>query len=130
MDDQRKIKSHGSWNLNPGILRLSSWTPNFNPSLIKQSCVQCWVRIHGLSREYWRPKILFEIGSGFGILIALDETTMKRNSGHFARILVEFDLNVDLRDKFLLKEKVMHSLRIRSLKDSLNFVPFVRTLVV
>lgn len=61
LDDQRKIISHGSWTLNPGVLRLTSWTPDFNPNLIRQSNVQCWVRFHGLSREYWRPKILLRL---------------------------------------------------------------------
>lgn len=105
VDDQRRIPSHGSWNLNPGVLWLSSWTLDFNPGLIRQSCVQSWVRIHGLSREYRRPKILFEIGIGIGVPIALDEATMKRTFGHFARILIEVDLNADLHDKIMVERE-------------------------
>lgn len=87
------------------MLRLSSWTPNFNPDSIRQTYAQCWVRFHGLPREYWCPKILFEIGGGIGIPIALDEATMKRSFGHFARILIEIDLNSNLRDKILVEHE-------------------------
>lgn len=58
-----------------------------------------------MSKEYWRPKILFEIGSGIGVPITLDEATMKSTFGHFARILIEIDLNVELRDKILVERE-------------------------
>lgn len=58
---------------------------------------------HGLSREYWRPKILFEIGNGIGIPFDLDEASMKRTFGLFARILI--DLTRDLRDKILVERE-------------------------
>lgn len=91
-DDLRRVWSSGTWNINPGTLRLSRWSANFNPNNQKQFQVQCWVRIYDLPLEYWRPKILFEIANAIGTPIALDEATKSRSSGHFARILVEIDL--------------------------------------
>jgi hypothetical protein len=48
------------------MLKLFAWNPDFNPSLQQQSSAQVWIRIHGLSQEYWRPKILFAIASSVG----------------------------------------------------------------
>lgn len=90
IDDLRRIWSSGSWNLNPGTLRLSRWTLDFNPN--RQSHVQCWVRLYDLPQEFWTPKILFEIANAIGTPITLDEATRTRSLGHFARILMEVDM--------------------------------------
>lgn len=57
--DLRNVLSIGSWSLKPGILHLSSWTPDFNPYTQKQTHANCWVCIIGLPQEYWRAKIFF-----------------------------------------------------------------------
>lgn len=64
LEDVRRVLAVGSWNLAPGVLHLFSWTPDFFPNLVKQTNVQCWIRIHDLPQEYWRPKILFAIARG------------------------------------------------------------------
>lgn len=48
LEDVRRVRSITSWNLNPGLLKLFQWTNNFNPSFLKHSPGQIWVRIHGL----------------------------------------------------------------------------------
>lgn len=73
MDDLRSLRSIGSWNLNPGVLRVFVWIPDFNPQSIKQTSYQGWARFHGLFRKYRCPKTLFEIGGTIGVPIALDE---------------------------------------------------------
>lgn len=93
IEDLRKVWSVGSWNLEPGILRLSSWSPDFNPSLVKQTNTQCWIRIIGLPQEYWRSKIIYAIARGIGVPSSLDDATSNRTFGHYARILVDIDLN-------------------------------------
>lgn len=74
-EDLRSVWAIGSWNLKPGFLRLSSWSPDFNPNLQKQTHAQCWVCISGLPQEYWSPKIIFAIAGGIGTPIAIDEAT-------------------------------------------------------
>ena len=54
---------------NPGIMRLMPWTKDFNPYLVKHTTSQCWVRMYGISREYWRPKIFFSIAHAVGTLL-------------------------------------------------------------
>lgn len=104
-EDLSCVWSIGSWNLNPGILRLFSWSPDFNPHLQKQTRAQCWVRILGLPQEYWRPKIVFAIANGIGVPIALDDATNKRIFGHFARVLIDIDLNGRFPDQILVERE-------------------------
>lgn len=65
--------------------------------------MQCWVRIHGLPQEYWRPKLLFEIAKGIGTSISLDDGTKNRVFGDFARILVNVDLSGRLNDEIMVE---------------------------
>jgi hypothetical protein len=69
---------------------------------VQPTNAQIWIRIHGLAREYWRPHILFEIVGDLGSPLALDEATKKRTLHHFARILVDVDLNSNLRERILV----------------------------
>lgn len=104
-EDLRRVWSVGTWNLKPGFLRLSPWTPDFNPNVQRQTHAQCWVRISGLPQEYWSPKIFFAIAAGVGTPITLDEATSKRTFRHFGRVLVDLDLNVDRRYRILVERE-------------------------
>jgi len=55
IEDMRRVRSMGSWNLNPGILKLFTWTHDFNHKIQNQTSVQVWMRIYGLS-----PRVLEE----------------------------------------------------------------------
>ncbi|KAI5416885.1 uncharacterized protein LOC127136277 [Lathyrus oleraceus] len=101
LQDVRRVRSIISWNLSPHFLKFFPWTKDFNSALLKQSFAQVSVRIHGLSQEYWRPKIVFAIASNVGIPLCTNSTSNKCNFerpfGHFVRVLVDLDLNVDIR---------------------------------
>ncbi|XP_019427097.1 PREDICTED: uncharacterized protein LOC109338760 [Lupinus angustifolius] len=105
VEDMRTVCAVGSWSLKPGFLRLSLWTPDFNPNLQKMSHSQCWVRILGLPLEYWSARILFSIARGLGTPISLDEATTSRSFGHFARILVDIDLKGSLPNQILVERE-------------------------
>lgn len=62
-EDLRSVQTVGSWSLNSGLLRLSKWSPDFNPRNQKQTHTQSWIRIYDLPREYWRTIILFEVAA-------------------------------------------------------------------
>lgn len=66
-----------------------------------------WVRIHGLSQEYWHPKIVFEIVSSIGTPICIYSTSNKphidRSFGNFVRVLVDIELMNEIRDKILVE---------------------------
>jgi hypothetical protein len=109
VEDVRSVRAVSSWNLNPGFLKLFPWSKDFNPSMQKQSSIQVWVRIHGLSQEYWRPKILFAIASSVGTPLCTDAVTNKpkfdRTFGHFVRVLVDLDISNELSYKILVERK-------------------------
>lgn len=104
-EDLRSVWTVGAWNLQPGILRLSRWTPDFNPYSLRNTHAQCWVRLLGLPQEYWRPKILFEIAGAIGTPVSLDEATRNKTLGHFARIQVDIDLSGRLHDQILVERE-------------------------
>lgn len=104
-DDLRSVWSMGAWNLKPGLLRLSQWSPDFNPQLQKQTHAQCWVRITGLPQEYWRYKLLFEIASAIGTPVSLDESTRMRVYGYYARVLVDLDLSGSFYDDIMVERE-------------------------
>jgi hypothetical protein len=69
---------------------------NIGSCKLEYKTAQVWIRIYGLSQEYWRPKILFAIAGSIGTPICTDAATNKskfdRDFGHFARVLVDIDL--------------------------------------
>ncbi|XP_062020937.1 uncharacterized protein LOC133737388 [Rosa rugosa] len=99
IDDMQRICSLGSISLNPGIMRLIKWTPDFSPSSYKNTFVQIWVRFWDLGFAYWDQQTLFEIARGIGTPIKLDPRTANRSIGLYARVLVDVDLSMPLRDK-------------------------------
>jgi hypothetical protein len=107
LEDARSVRTVGTWNLNPWLLKLFAWTPDFNPNSQKNTSAQVWLRIYGLGQEYWRPNILFAIASSVGSPICIDEITSKpmfeRTFGHFARVLVDIDLAVELTYRVLVE---------------------------
>ncbi|KAK2401739.1 hypothetical protein QL285_051308 [Trifolium repens] len=105
----RSVHAVGAWNLTPGLLKLFAWTTDFNPGVQHQTSAQVWIRIFGLSQEYWRQNILFAVASSIGIPICTDSFTNKpmleRTFGHYARVLVDVDLAQDLVYKILVERK-------------------------
>jgi len=109
VEDLRRVRFVGSWNLEPGLLKLFAWTKDFSPAIQQNFSAQVWVRIYGLSQEYWRPNILFAIASSVGSPICTDEAATKpmfeRTFGQFVRVLVDIDLSQPLKYKVLVERK-------------------------
>lgn len=91
-EDLRTVWSSGAWSLNPGLLRLSRWSPDFHPSNKKQTHSQVWVCFHYLPLEYWQPRNLFEIVGAIGKPIIIDQNTINQSFGHYARVLVDINM--------------------------------------
>lgn len=103
MDAQSRVFVRGTLFLKPGVLRISRWVPNFNPYTQKLTNSQVWIRIFGLSLEYWRPSLLFDISKGVGMPLRIDDKTLKKELGIYARILVDIDFARDLPEKILVQ---------------------------
>lgn len=78
------------------MLCLSAWTPNF--FLFSTTSAQCWAPLYGISREYWRPKILFEISRSLGVPITMNIVISKRTLCHFVSVLIDVDSMGNLND--------------------------------
>jgi len=93
----------GSLQLLPGFLRLFSWTKDFVPCTMKNTKTQACVRIYHLPLEYCRPRAIFSISSGIGTPLSLDDHTMRKNRGLFARVLVDIYLLSPLLDQLFVE---------------------------
>ncbi|KAL8479638.1 hypothetical protein ACS0TY_026514 [Phlomoides rotata] len=106
-DDREWIFAKRTWQIKPGFLRLQRWVQDFNPYKVSSSIAQVWIRISKLPLEYWNPNIITALASAMGTVIKLDDRTASRSMGHFARVLVELDLNHD-REECVMFERVGH----------------------
>lgn len=64
-----------------------------------------------LPQEYSRKTTLFEIASGLGTPLAIDEVTQSRCFGIFSRVLVDVDLSEQLFETVVV-EREDHALSI------------------
>jgi hypothetical protein len=58
-----------------------------------------------LPQEYWRQRTLFEIASAIGTPLSLDESTINRTFGHYARVLVDMDLSRLVFDEVMVERE-------------------------
>lgn len=97
VEDIRRVWSSGSLNLNSGTLKFFVWSKDFNPFFQHSTSTQVWVGLFGLSQEYRRPIVLFDISSRVGTLICIDVVSLKsrvdQTFGQFVRVLVNMDFS-------------------------------------
>ncbi|XP_068466565.1 uncharacterized protein [Phaseolus vulgaris] len=82
---------------------LAGLEADFVPTTMKSTKAQTWVRIYHFPLEYWKPRTIFSIVRGIGTTLSLDEHTMRKNRGMFARVLVDIDLLSPLSDQLLVE---------------------------
>jgi len=66
---------------------------------------QIWVRLMHLAQEYWRKQTLFEIASGVGTSLIIDEATQSRLFGMHTRVLVDVDMSSHLFDSVIVERE-------------------------
>ncbi|KAL8462759.1 hypothetical protein ACS0TY_033689 [Phlomoides rotata] len=103
LKDRDRVFKRRNWLLQPGLFRLQNWVQDFNPNRVRTSLAQVLVRISDLPMEYWQPGILEAMASAFGNLLKIDDRTLHRRMGHYARILVEIDIKTELIEKIMYK---------------------------
>lgn len=103
--DMRRIWAMGAVNLKPGLMRFYCWTCDFTPQAQVQTHAQIWVRFMHLRQEYWRQKTLFEIASGLGTPLIIDDATLNRRFGLYAHVLVDVDLSEQLFESVIVERE-------------------------
>ena len=79
--DRRKVWGGGTCTLTSGLFRISQWQPDFIPSeFMLQTHAQIWIKISGLSQEYWHQYHIMEIAHEVGTPLQLDVATKENAS--------------------------------------------------
>lgn len=99
----------------PFIVR--PWTKNFSYEKECISTVHVWVRFTGLPIHYWGVRCLSRIAGMLGKVIRVDNATLKKDRMHFARVLVELDINGDFHDSISFTNEDDELLSIKVLYD-------------
>ncbi|KAL8498925.1 hypothetical protein ACS0TY_022040 [Phlomoides rotata] len=107
VEDRERVFSRRTWQLKLGLLRLQRWVPDFNPYRVTTSVVQVWIHISELPLEYWNKYIISALASAVGTVIKIDDRTLNKSMGRFARVLVELDLKQE-RKEYLMFERAGH----------------------
>ncbi|KAH6805004.1 hypothetical protein C2S51_029835 [Perilla frutescens var. frutescens] len=100
--NQRKVRISPAWNVNPGIIRIREWVPDFTPYKIQSSLAQVWVRVYSLLFEYWHNEVLMGIARAIGTPLKIDGNTVHGTVGHFARILVEIEMSMQPQNSVMI----------------------------
>jgi len=69
------------------------------------------VRLRQLPQEYWGKQTIFEIASGLGTPLTIDETTLNMRFGLFSRVLVDVDMSEKMFESVIV-EREGHALAI------------------
>ncbi|XP_026396222.1 uncharacterized protein LOC113290847 [Papaver somniferum] len=104
-EDDRNMIWKGHWIVESQDSKLRAWEPNFNPENQKITSAFVWVMFPGLSIEYWKEDIILKMGNKVGRDIRVDETTLKRESGFYASVLVEVDITKPNPSKINIESK-------------------------
>ncbi|XP_026459324.1 uncharacterized protein LOC113359984 [Papaver somniferum] len=96
---------NGYWIVETQVLKLREWETNFNPAAQKITTDFVWINFPGLGMEYWKEKIIMDLGERFGRAIKVDETTLKKEVGYYASVLVEVDLSRYIPNQIEVKSK-------------------------
>ncbi|XP_024193453.1 uncharacterized protein LOC112197114 [Rosa chinensis] len=82
----------GTWDWRP---RLVSWIGDGAGLVVEYAVARIGGRGIGAGLEFWEPLTLFEIANGIGVPMKIDQNTLDRKLGLFARVLVDIDLSSD-----------------------------------
>ncbi|XP_056691326.1 uncharacterized protein [Spinacia oleracea] len=95
-DDYEKALFGGPWFIMDHYLMMTTWKPNFRPSINSFDNMSVWIRIEELPVEYYDKEALFEISKIIGKPIRVDYATDKVTRARFARVCVDLDLSKPL----------------------------------
>lgn len=63
------------------------------------------MRLLHFPQEYWRTKTLYEIASGLGTPLTIDEATQNKRFGLYDRVLLDVDLSEKLFDSVMVERE-------------------------
>lgn len=100
--DKCLVWGNRPWFVNGFNLVLFPWTPFFYPYSATISHIDQWIRIPRLPWEYWTLDTLTELLKIVGRVIRVDQNTLLRLKGKFARVCVNLDISKPLPGSLLV----------------------------
>ncbi|KAF5176880.1 zinc ion binding / nucleic acid binding protein [Thalictrum thalictroides] len=101
-EDYQKVWIGGPWKIGNELLRLQKWEKNFRPENQKRTNALIWIRLPNLPMECWDVESLLSIGRGVGYSMKVDETSLNKQFGYYANVLVDVDLTKPIPNQVLV----------------------------
>ncbi|XP_058775480.1 uncharacterized protein LOC131649739 [Vicia villosa] len=102
-EDKESVLKRGPYSIFRQPMFLHEWSPNFSLSEDAIRLVPIWVMLPQLPLTFWGEKSIGKIGSALGTPLMADECTTKKLRISYARLLVEIDITVPLKDSIIIK---------------------------
>ncbi|XP_059064473.1 uncharacterized protein LOC131856638 [Cryptomeria japonica] len=96
----------GCWSYDRNILSLCRWKVGFDPTTDLQKTAPLWVRLSGLSLEYWDECIFKWIGNSFGYFVGVDDIIRSKSRLVYARFCVQAIMSMNLPNFITLKSRL------------------------
>ena len=90
------------WHVSGLNLVLRRWEPFFDPYSATIQRIDQWVKITRLPLELWEEETLKQLLQDVGLFIKVDEITLNRSKGKFARVCLNIDITKPLRGSLFL----------------------------
>ncbi|KAF9610052.1 hypothetical protein IFM89_019892 [Coptis chinensis] len=103
--DWKKIWGSGPWRFGDQTLRLSKWSPDFDPAVHIRTKALVWIKFPKLRHQYWDYEILMLMGKTVGYPIGVDKHTLERDFGNYASVLVDVDLSKPIPNQIWVEEE-------------------------
>ena len=93
VEDKNRIFEGGPYFFNSTGLYLTFWKERFHSDKEDLSIAPVWIRLYSLPCEFWRPKILTDIGNVIGSFVKVAEQTKRMRFVSFTRICIYLDIS-------------------------------------
>ncbi|XP_061339770.1 uncharacterized protein LOC133286381 [Gastrolobium bilobum] len=102
LEDLNLAITGGPWVILGHYLATRKWEPRFDPDKANIHKVAAWVRLIDIPQDYCEFPFLNHLGTVIGKVLKEDRTTSTRDRTRFARVCIEIDLSMPLRDEYIL----------------------------
>lgn len=90
--DRYLVYDQRPWHVNGFNFVIQNWTPFFDPYSTEITSIDQWVRVPRLPWEFWDQASLSTLLHQVGPVIRVDQNTLLRLKGKFARVCVHIDI--------------------------------------
>jgi len=97
LQDITLVGNGRTWHVSGLNLVLRRWEPFFDPFSATIQRIDQWVKITCLPLELWEEETLKQLLQNVGQFIRVDDITLSRSKGKFARVCINIDITKPLR---------------------------------